>query len=544
MDLLIVLLAALAAGALYVVFLMFKYRGRAAFTHEMPGVPQVENALPLIGHLVHFGNISPYIHEKFREWEKEYQVARLNFWMPALAHLDSVIVFSPKDLETVLRDPYTFVKGKDNAEMFREFFGFGIFGTDGELWKVQRKVASNIFNEADVGAVKSFRDFYVPVFETDSIKLRGHLEAVAKASRSDPKVYVDVQDLLLRSTMDSFVKLATGFYLGNLEGQGQIAPDGKYTLHDVPFSQAFDKYNVLTTKRASNPLWKITEHLDGSKKVAAWANKTLNEFSLRVVNDKRAKLEKAGGSKPDGQRSDLLDFFMETKHDDGSPITTRELQDMIVNMVLAGRDTTAQTLSWVVYEMDKHPEIADKMRAEMDAVLGPDKDAVPSYEQILKLKYCLAVFSETLRLHSNVPLNFKMVNSDKPIVLGGTGTTVYPGQRIFFHTWAMGYSEKIWGPDAGEFKPERWIDEKGSVRKEDTFKYPMFNAGPRICLGMDMAKQEAMVLSCTLFRKFRLKVVKEDDPEKWGDFANRRARYDQGATLGVRKSLDVQVVEI
>lgn len=216
------------------------------------------------------------------------------------------------------------------------------------------------------------------------------------------------------------------------------------------------------------------------------------------------------------------------------------------------------------------------MRAEMNEVLGPDPNAVPDYDQILKLKYCLAVFSEALRIHSNVPLNFKMTMTDT--VLPGTKTQVYAGQRIFFHTYAMGQSEKIWGSDAEEFKPQRWLDEKGSVRKEDQYKFPMFNAGPRICLGMDsecstdgfecletneradfallcfalprsfaphpVAKQEAMVLLCATVRKFRLKVVREDDPQKWGDFAGRRGRYDLGATLGVRKSLDVQVVPV
>jgi hypothetical protein len=61
---------------------------------------------------------------------------------------------------------------------------------------------------------------------------------------------------------------------------------------------------------------------------------------------------------------------------------------------------------------------------------------------------------------------------------------------------------------------------------------------------MDMAKQEAMVLTTALFRRYRYKVIREDDPEKWGDFAGRRGRYDLGATLGVRKALDVQVIPI
>lgn len=280
-----------------------------------------------------------------------------------------------------------------------EFFGHGIFGTDGDTWKVQRKVscdrgangsdrrverfrdllctavdapsfrppsfprfrqvASNIFN------IRSFRDAYTPIFADDSRRLRGHLEAVAALSAKDPRVFVDIQDLLLRSTMDSFVKLATGYYLGNLDGTGKIDADGKYKLHDVPFATAFDKENVLCTMRASNPLWKITEYLDGTKQVSKWAQKTLNEFAFKVIKDKRSKLEKAGGSKPEGERSDLLDHFMATTHDDGTPLSewvvlggrgactavgivdlprpslcashSVELRDVVINMVLAGR---------------------------------------------------------------------------------------------------------------------------------------------------------------------------------------------------------------
>ena len=96
-----------------------------------------------------------------------------------------------------------------------------------------------------------------------------------------------------------------------MAGTGTFDAEGKFTLHPVPFAIAFDLFNVICTKRASNPLWKITEHFDGSRNKLAWCRKTIDELSNMVINYKRAKLEKAGGSKPDGQRNDLLDFFME-----------------------------------------------------------------------------------------------------------------------------------------------------------------------------------------------------------------------------------------
>lgn len=214
-----------------------------------------------------------------------------------------------------------------------------------------------------------------------------------------------------------------------------------------------------------------------------------------------------------------------------------------------------------------HSKDASKMRAEMDSVLGPDKDKLPVYADLANLKYCMAIFLETLRIWSNVPLNLK--TPTQVTTLPGSGMTVYPGQRLSHTTFGMGRSKRIWGPDAKEFKPERWLDEKGGLRREDSFKYPAFNAGPRICLGMDseftrlewrceiyrakqadcetlstVAKQEAMVLMCAIFRRFDLQVVREDDPGKWGDFEKKLGRYDLQASLAVRKALDVKVVAL
>jgi len=129
----------------------------------------------------------------------------------------------------------------------------------------------------------------------------------------------------------------------------------------------------------------------------------------------------------------------------------------------------------------------------MDAVLGPDKDKLPSYDDLANLKYSLSTFLETLRLHANVALDLKLPAIEA--TLPGTGTKVYPGQRLAYNIYGMGRSPRIWGPDAMEFKPERWIDESGRIRNESAFKFPVFNAGPRICLGMDSELDNEVVIS-------------------------------------------------
>ncbi|KAJ3332672.1 hypothetical protein HDU93_008974 [Gonapodya sp. JEL0774] len=131
------------------------------------------------------------------------------------------------------------------------------------------------------------------------------------------------------------------------------------------------------------------------------------------------------------------------------------------------------------------------------------------YNDLKDLKYTMATFHEVLRLYANVPFNFKVPTKDD--ILPGTKTKVYKGQRVAFHPYSMGHLTRIWGADAEELRPERWIDASGNLLKENQYKWPVFNAGPRICLGMNMANQEAMVLISTIVRKFEMELCNEGE---------------------------------
>lgn len=201
----------------------------------------------------------------------------------------------------------------------------------------------------------------------------------------------------------------------------------------------------------------------------------MDSFAKKVIEEKRRNGIKAG------REGDMLDMFMGMKDDDGKDLSDQELRDHVLNFIIAGRDTTAQTLSWAIWELGQHPECERKLREEVLAVCG--KDGEVTYEQLKDLKYTNAVFNETLRLHANVPAQARRATEDT--VLPGTGTKVYKDQVVQVSSWAMGHLERIWGKDAKQFKPERWIDEKGSLIKANQYQWPVFNAGPRICLGMN-----------------------------------------------------------
>jgi cytochrome P450 len=158
-----------------------------------------------------------------------------------------------------------------------------------------------------------------------------------------------------------------------------------------------------------------------------------------------------------------------------------------MNFMIAGRDTTAQAMSWATLMVARRPDVQTRVAEEAARVLGPAGSPPLTYEALLAgLTYTQAVVSETLRLFPSVPKDGKVVVADD--VLPGCGTAVRAGDVVAWSPFCMGRRVDLWGPDASEFKPERFLT--GDSRPSP-YKYPVFNAGPRTCLGQNMALAEA-----------------------------------------------------
>ncbi|TPX38289.1 hypothetical protein SmJEL517_g00077 [Synchytrium microbalum] len=521
------LAGASAIGLATIGYLLWEYSDHALGTRRhTDGIPQPAGAKALIGHLPLLGGnwVNVRLEESLKMRKQLGDV-----FMTSIPWKNQIETFLPEDVECVMKDPYIFVKGAAQAEQFVEFFGHGIFLSDADPWRLQRKTASNIFN------VKNFRDFFGPIFISESQRLCNHLAEVAKTGTK-----LDIQDLLLRATIDSFGLLSMGTDVGALKMK-PVYKDGRYTLPDVPFMISFDAILAHQVIRFTNPFWKWNEFFgDSNGKAIKQHQKVIDDFSYSVIRERRQQLVASGGLKDKG-RMDLLDFFMQVEVE-GNPPDDKFLRDVVMNYIIAGRDTTAQTTSWLIYELARNPEIEKKMREEMKQFLG---DGPADYELLKNLKYTTCVWNETLRLHCNVPTAPRVATQDITLP---SGYKVYKGETVQWSSWAMGRSEKIWGPDASEFKPERWLKDDGSVMKASQWAWPVFNCGPRICLGMNMATQEALVIMSDMYRNFHFEVVGEDEPRKWGHFsenvAERAGRYNVGVTLGFRNGLDVKVTRV
>ncbi|KAG0342969.1 hypothetical protein BG000_010862 [Podila horticola] len=169
------------------------------------------------------------------------------------------------------------------------------------------------------------------------------------------------------------------------------------------------------------------------------------------------------------------------------PITDRLIPGRWERHWIAGRDTTAQGLTWQFYSLMANPRVMRNLVQEIDHVLQGSTENL-TYEVLQNgLPYAKAVFHETLRLHPPVPKNVKQAVADDMLP---DGTRVYAGDFIGYSNWCMGRNKKVWGEDAEQFVPERWLvpDPEncasfGKFKPESQHKFVSFNAGPRLCLG-------------------------------------------------------------
>ncbi|KAJ3332017.1 hypothetical protein HDU93_009379, partial [Gonapodya sp. JEL0774] len=423
----VILYVGLALVAL-VAFLFIYYNDRAVGTRSRPEIPNTDGTIPILGGTLALLRATPELHD----WVLEQTRKHGDVWRTTMFPSDDMIMTTNvADVEHILRDPWLYIKGESQISENGDLLGHGIFTSDGDEWKVQRKIASNIFN------VKNFREFYSPIFHHDANLVAANLEQAAKMN-----AYIDIHDLLLRSTMDSFLKIAMGEDRGCLTGEPTVV-NGKYTLPPNEFATAFDTLNFICAQRGVTPFWKIVEKFNGTYQKVQWCRKVIHGNAQAIIDKKRKSVRE----KKDKSQQDLLDYFLQAENDDGSPLQDEQLRDVVVNFLLmTGRDTTAQTLCWVFYELARHPDILSKVRQECLTVLGPDR--MCDYNDLKDLKYTMATFHEVLRLYANVPFNGKIPTRDD--VLPGSKTKVYKGQHVAFHPYVMGRLEKIWGPDAEE----------------------------------------------------------------------------------------------
>lgn len=193
----------------------------------------------------------------------------------------------------------------------------------------------------------------------------------------------------------------------------------------------------------------------------------------------------------------------------------------------AARDTSSQQDQTQGHSQTQNHTQDQSQEQQAEPASSSLPSSLPSYDDIRAMRFSRAVLLEALRLHPSVPKQVKFAVADD--VLPDSGTRVPGGSAIMYSSYVMGRSETIWGPDAGQFRPSRWLSgEPGSL--PSAFEYPVFNAGPRICLGKGLAELEGVYVLVGLLKRYRLEVV-----------AGQRVEYMTTVTLPMKEGLKVKV---
>ncbi|GMF33041.1 unnamed protein product [Phytophthora lilii] len=352
---------------------------------------------------------------------------------------------------------------------------------------------------------------------------------------------IDFSDVMHRFSFDVFTDISFGLQANSLEG-------GEHTK----FMEAMGKivHNIEMRFHSPDWLWKLKRALKlGSEKELAEEVAVLDKMVFTIINknmERKFNPDVAANEwppRPPRSTKDVVSLFLDA-HDEqkasgeggDTPLDANFLRDIAVVVLLAGKDTTAWSLSWLIIMLNRNPKVETKLRQELREKLPrlfSDPTYVPTMDDVESLVYLDAVLRENLRLNPLVPLNAKEANRDTTLV---DGTFIKKGTRVYIPSYTLGRMKSVWGRDASKFKPERllmqdpWTGEQ-TIRPVSAFQFVSFHAGPRTCLGMRFAMLEMKTVTAFMLSKHHF--TTKENPKSY--------TYDVASLLQVKGPLIVKV---
>lgn len=406
----------------------------------------------------------------------------------------TIVTANPDNVEYMLKTNFSnFPKGKPFTEILGDFLGYGIFNVDGDLWLAQRKLASHAFS------TKSLREFVMDTLEEEVEK---HLIPLLEAAAEAEEV-VDLQELLRRAAFNMICKVSLGIDRCNLDPSTPVSP----------LDKAFDMASMICAKRGAAPLflvWKVKKLLGvGSEKKLKDAVKEVHAYVAEIIRERKEMIENEETEISCGDQ-DLLSRLILAGHEE------EVIRDMVISFILAGRDTTSAAMTWLLWLLSCHPEVEQELVKEATS-MAADEKTLMDYESLKNLKLLKACLCESMRLYPPVAWDSKhaLYNDLLP-----DGTPVRAGDRVTYFPYGMGRMEALWGKDWFEFKPNRWFnsnndkqgEEEESLKEICPFRFPVFQAGPRVCLGKEMAFIQMKYVMASILQRFECRPVSPNKP--------------------------------
>jgi cytochrome P450 len=247
------------------------------------------------------------------------------------------------------------------------------------------------------------------------------------------------------------------------------------------------------------PIWLPTR---GNLRVKR-AIQRLEQIIQRIITERRASAQDGG---------DLLSTLVHIRdEDDGRGFTDRQLRDEVMTLLLAGHETTANALTWTWYLLMQHPEVEQRLTAELEGVLA---GRAPTVADLPRLVYTERVILESLRLYP--PAYSFGRRAIEPVVIGGHEVSV--GTNILLPQWVV-HRDRRWFDEPSRFNPDRWADDL--IHRIPKYAYFPFGGGPRVCIGNTFAMLEAVLLLATMAQVYGMDLTPGHEVRPWASITLR-----------------------
>ncbi|KAF6751411.1 cytochrome P450 monooxygenase pc-3 [Ephemerocybe angulata] len=412
-----------------------------------------------------------------------------------------IFTIEPEHVKAILTTQFdVFDKGADIRWHMESMLGSGIFNADGDLWKFHRALTRPFFSRDRVSDLENFLS---------------HTKAALNLAESHiAKGYAfDAQDLASRYTLDCSTQFLSGKDIQTLSAglehpstSSQSTP-AEYTTHPSnPFMKALTEGLWLSANRARlGPLWPLTEF---RRDEVGLRRGVVDAYIEPILLE--ALAARKGEKDEDGDDETLLQSLCRQTQD------IALIKDEIVNLLVAGRDSTASLITYSIYMLAENPNIAKRLQTEIIDRMG--QKGQPTSVDIRELKYLRAFLDEVLRLYPPVPYGSREANRSTlwpPATPGDKPFYIPAKSRILFSPWYMHRRTDLWGPDAHTFDPDRFLDERlHKYLTPNPYIFVPFNAGPRTCIGQQFAYHMASCFLIKLLQRFtNFRLAREAQPE-------------------------------
>ncbi|WP_394834168.1 cytochrome P450 [Pendulispora rubella] len=370
-----------------------------------------------------------------------------------------VLANEPESIKRVLVDnAKNYIKGYSYRGL-RLILGQGLVTSEGDFWRRQRKLAQPAFHREKLADLAQRM--------TDAAS-----DMLARWYRHPSGTTLDVHAEMMRVTLDVVGRTLLS---QSLDERAEGIGDAMAVTVRIASDYAATPFPL--------PMWVPTPKNLRFKR----AKRTLDALVLDIIAERR-KTSDVG-------RRDLLSMLMAARDEEtNEAMTDQQLKDEVMTIVTAGHETTANAMSWTLYLLSRHPDVARRVEAEADAVLGT---RLPALEDLPRMPYARAVIEESMRLYPPVWAVEREALADD--VLGGYH--IPKGTMVAILPYVLHRHPAYWDNPEG-FDPDRFT--AGTERPR--YAYLPFGGGPRICIGNAFAMMEAQILLAMIATRYRLQL--------------------------------------